>query len=384
MKPILKNPNRLKFLLVTICLGLIAGIVFSHELWFPVFRTFPRAPLVFGLPEHFVVPFEWLFSSILFVSLIAVVFSRQPKVFLAIVIFSLLLLAFFDQTRMQPWAYEYLIIFAVFYWHDWENPDNSAIERTIGLGQIVVAGLYVWSGIQKMNYNFAHDILPFLLIPVQNLFPTFELPLGFPGIAIPLTEFLIGCGLLFRRTRNAAVCFAVSMHTIILSLLIAKDYNSIVWVWNLTLIFAVVFAFWNNNVSLKEVVANEKFAPRKIMVFAFAALPFLNFFGYWDSFLSGAYYSGNVEIPAIRISEEVYEKLPESARAAVFRTQNGNRQILPLFEWAINDTNAPVYLEERVFRKITLEICGLADDKSQVELVIKKRPAILDGRYEVT
>lgn len=172
------------------------------------------------------------------------------------------------------------------------------------------------------------------------------------------------------------------MHSFVLTLLIARDYNSIVWIWNFTLIFAVVFAFRQNPVSIKETIFKEKFTPVKLIVFANLLLPVLNFFGLWDYFLSGAYYAGNIEIPAVRINEDVFEKLPPTAKASVFQTKNSGQKILPLFEWSINDTNAPVYLEQRVFRQITRQICKLADDKSQIDLVIRERPAILDGRYK--
>ena len=57
--------------------------------------------------------------------------------------------------------------------------------------------------------------------------------------------------------------------------------------------------------------------------------------------------------------------------------------ILPPLEWSIADTNAPVYLEERVFRQVAREICKLATDPNQVELRIRKRPEIISGKYEV-
>ena len=340
------------------------GIVFSQELWFPINRTFPRSPLIFAVSESLVVPFEWIVSSILVVSLILTISLPKPKTFLLIIIASIVLLFFFDQMHLQPWVYEYSLIFAVYFWLDWNAQDESANNRTIGLTQIIIAGIYCWSGLQKLNFNFSHDILPSLFVPIQNLFPSLNIPFGFLGIAIPLTEFLIGCGLLFRKTRNIAVVLAVSMHTIILTLLIAKNYNSIVWFWNLTLIFADVFAFWKSDISLKKVLQFEKYSVRKIIILAAVSLPILNFFGYWDSFLSGAYYSGNTEIPAIYITEEVFEKLPPAAKSTVFQTQTTNKKVLPPFEWSIADTNAPVYLEERVFRQIALEVCKLTAEKS--------------------
>lgn len=339
--------------------------------------------MIFALPESLVVPFEWIVSSILVISLILTISLPKPKTFLLIIIASVLLLFFFDQIHLQPWAYEYSLIFAVYFWHDWKSEDEWAKNRTIGLAQIIIAGIYCWSGLQKLNFNFSHDILPSLFTPIQNLFPSLQIPFGFLGIAIPLIEFSIGCGLLFRKTRKIAVILAVSMHLIILTLLISKNYNSVVWFWNLTLIFADVFAFWKCDISLREVLKLEKYSVRKIIVLAAVSLPILNFFGYWDSFLSGAYYSGNTEIPAIYINDEVFDKLPPIAKSSVFQTKNTGKKILPPFEWSIADTNAPVYLEERVFRQITLDICKLTTDKNSVELIIRKRPAIFDGNYEV-
>lgn len=380
----MKDLNRLKFLRITICLGLLVGIVCSHELWFPIFRTFPRAPFLFALPESFAAPFEWVFSSILVVSLVLIIFLHRPQIFLLLAIFSIILLSFFDQLHLQPWVYQYLLLFVVFWRHDWENADERANNQTLGLAQIIIGGLYFWSGVQKMNFTFSHELLPNLLIPLENLFPSIWLPFGFLGIAIPVTESLIGCGLFFRKTRNAAVCLAVLMHTFVLSLLIAKNYNSIVWIWNLILILAVVFAFWQTSVSFRETIAGGKFTPVKIIVFAGVLLPILSFFGWWDMFLSGALYSGNVEIPVVRINEEAFEKLPPTAKAVVFQTKTTGEKMLPLFEWSIADTNAPVYLEQRVFRQVTLGICKLAADKNQIELIIRERPAILDGNYKVT
>ncbi len=75
--------------------------------------------------------------------------------------------------------------------------------------------------------------------------------------------------------------------------------------------------------------------------------------------------------------------LPPTAKAVVFQTKRGNEKMLPLFEWSIADTNAPVYPEQRVFRQVALKICKLADDKDQVELITRERPSILYGNYKV-
>jgi hypothetical protein len=48
------------------------------------------------------------------------------------------------------------------------------------------------------------------------------------------------------------------------------------------------------------------------------------------------------------------------------------------------ELNVPPYPEPRVYRHLTRHVCKLAEDKSEVELVMKERPAILDGSYQVT
>ena len=82
------------------------------------------------------------------------------------------------------------------------------------------------------------------------------------------------------------------------------------------------------------------------------------------------------------MDQETYERLPEIARRQVFKTKGGE-QMLPLFEWSMAELNVPPYPELRVYKQVSREICKFAKDKSQVQLIVKDRPAILDGTYKV-
>ncbi len=57
--------------------------------------------------------------------------------------------------------------------------------------------------------------------------------------------------------------------------------------------------------------------------------------------------------------------------------------MLPLFEWSIADTNAPIYPQQRVFNSVALEVCKLATDKKGVELIVRERPAFFKGTYKI-
>ncbi|HEY0462100.1 MAG TPA: hypothetical protein VGC97_23400 [Pyrinomonadaceae bacterium] len=375
----MKSLNRLKFLRIIVCGGFIGGILFSRELWFPLDRTFPRAPLFGEAPLWL----ERLLTLVLVVALGFIAFSARRKIFFITALVAALVLISFDQTRLQPWVYQYFLLLVIMALSDWQTEDETKSNQTLALAQILIAALYFWSGVQKLNFTFSHETLPKLLAPLQNLFPATPLPFAWLGIAVALIESLIGAGLLYRKTRNLAACFAVLMHLSILGLLIAEDYNSVVWVWNAALIALVVGSFWKSDVSIKQTMQDaSRLKIAKSIIAASALLPVLSFFGGWDMFLSGALYSGNVEIAVVLTDENFYGKLPPKAQQAVFQTKNGAR-MLPLFEWSIAELNVPVYPERRAFREIFARLCKLRESQSQPELIIKQRPAIFDGSYKI-
>lgn len=354
-----------------------AASVFRMNCGFPFRVSFRKCLLCLN---------DRIFGIYLVVSLILVVVSLRPNIFLVSAISSLVLLIFFDQIRLQPWVYQYLLLLIILALQTKDEKDSA---ETLGLAQIIIAALYFWSGLQKLNFTFSHETLPKLLEPLQNFFPSIQFSFVFIGIGIALIETFIGCGLLFRKTRNFAVILAVTMHTLILTVLIAKNYNSIVWIWNAFLIAIVSTAFWKNDVSLKQIfdsanIKNWKIRTAKIIAFASILLPILSFFGLWDSYLSGALYSGNVAVGVVRINDDLFEKLPTKARQSVFQTKNSGEKMLPFVEWSLSDLNVPVYPEQRVFKQITAEICRLSENKKQVELIVKNRPSIFDGSYNVT
>lgn len=385
----LKNSARLKILRFLVCAGLLAGILFSFELWFAIARSFPRAPMVFDLPDGIVAPIERTLCVVLIGALVFGVFApRRSQIFLIpAALASLAALVFFDQMRLHPWVYQYFLLLSIFALGNRETAGESISNQTLALAQIIIAALYFWSGIQKLNFTFCVEVLPFLLAPLANFFPKIELPFFVIGVCAAIFEAAIGVGLLVRRIRNAAVCAALSMHAVILLLLIARNYNSIVWIWNAALAAIVLAAFWRTDSvveSLFEKTGGWRIATAKCVAAMCVLLPVLSFFDLSDAYLSGALYSGNTETAVVKIDDEVFDKLPIKAQQSVFRTKNGDQAMLPLFEWAIHELNVPVYPEKRVFNQVGRAICRLASEKNAIELIVKERPAILGGSHKVS
>ena len=331
----------------------IAGCALSHNLWFPTSRTFPRAPLVPSLSAPLVPALEYLLGGLLIFSLGALALSSTKYLYVAVA--SLALLVSFDQTRLQPWVYQYLLILFVLALHSRPDRDERSAGQCLSILQVVVAMFFFWGGVQKLNYSFCHEVVPQLLTPLRNFATLTETQTSALGVGMAAVETFVGCGLLLRRTRNLCVGIALAMHAMLLVLLIAKGLNSVVWAWNAALMLAVPSLFWRSDASARQAFAGWLEGSARVraaltVVVLCAVLPVLSFRGWWDMYLSGALYSGNTAVAVVRVGERVYERLPTAAKRQVFTTRNGER-MLPLFEWSMAELNVPPYPEPRVFSR---------------------------------
>ena len=379
--------DRLVTLIRITSLALLCGIILSINLWFPISRSIPRAPLLAALPEKVTPPVEYLLSGVLSACLVALVFAKRPVKYLTVIVVSLVLLCLLDQTRLQPWVYQYLAVFVVLFLDQQQSRGEGTSLLTLAALQAIVASLYFWGGVQKLNYSFGHEVLPQLLKPVQNFFVVSQPQLSALGFGLALIEIFTGCGLLLRKTRKICIYLTIAMHALILGLLVAQKQNNVVWVWNGALVLMVVVLFWRNDNSI-GLLFSHWHARRAgmrvslIVVALYAVLPILSFWGWWDLYLSGALYSGNTPVAVVSVDNGIYEKLAPATRDKVFVTRSGKR-MLPLYEWSIAELNVPPYPELRTYLQLTRELCRFAENKSQAELIVKTRPAILDGSYRV-
>jgi hypothetical protein len=379
---------RLDALRLVVSASMFAGVVLSLKLWFPSGRSFPRAPLIAALPDNITPMAEYLLGGLLVAALAAQAFAKRREKYLLAVIVSLALLILLDQTRLQPWVYQYLLLFIVIALHERQGRDERRAALNLSAMQLIVASLYFWSGVQKLNYTFSREALPQLLAPLQSHLTLTQTQLSALGAGVAFVEIFTGCGLLFKRTRRLCVWLALATHAAVLTLLIWQSRNSIVWAWNVALALMVVILFrrgdapfWRTLAKLRAVDTYGRVAQTLALICA--VLPVLSFRGWWDMYLSGALYSGNTAVAVVRVDGRVYERLPAAARREVFTTKGGER-VLPVFEWAMAELNAPSYPEPRVYRHIARQICKLEGDDSQVELIVKETPAIIDGSYKVT
>ena len=187
----------------------------------------------------------WPIDSIVFVALIVLLIAVgiAPRRELLIAVFALLaLVALQDQSRWQPWFYQYVVMLLAIALAGSER--QSAALNTCYL---IVSATYIWSGLAKLNPNFMGSTFPWLVGPFVGELPapsqSFVRHLAF---VVPFLECATGVGLLIRRFRPAALFCAIAMHVFILIAIgpLGLNFNTVVWPWNLAMIAFLLILFF--------------------------------------------------------------------------------------------------------------------------------------------
>jgi hypothetical protein len=366
---------RLRWARVVVAAAFAAGVLLAPRLFLAT-RAYPRVPVLDGWPL-LSAPFDAAVVGVLLAVLGGVALAPRPRWWAVAATVLALILAADDQSRWQPWFYQYAFMLAAL-------AIARDTEDILGAWRAVLVGLYLWSGIQKLNATFMTNIFPWLVEPLTG-----ALPAGLRGVVlggwmvVPALEIAVAVGLLVPRLRNAAVLVAIAIHAAVLTLLgpLAHATNAVVWPWNAAMGVLVALLFWRVPV-VHSLVPRRLGAHAAALVF-FGALPALSFVDRWDAYLSGALYSGNVKVAALSVNEAVMTRLPDVARRHVSRNRMG-ANVLDVWEWSMDELAVPSYPEHRVFRAVARGVCRLAGDPADVGLVVFGRPDVLTGRREIT
>jgi hypothetical protein len=321
-------------------------------------------------------PLDAIAVGALLAALCGVAFAPRPRWWAA----AATVLALEDQSRWQPWFYQYVAMLGVL-----------AVARdpgdTLAAWRVVLVGLYLWSGIQKLNVTFMTRLFPWLVEPVAAVLPAgAQQFLATCWMVVPVMEVAVALGLLVPRLRNAAVIAAIATHVVVFGLLgpLAHGTNTVIWPWNGAMAALVALLFWNaRGASALDMIVPRRIGAHAVMLALFVALPVLSFAGRWDSYLSGGLYSGNIKVGALSITDRVVARLPDAARSHVISHRVG-ANMLDLYEWSMGELSVPSYAEDRVFRAAARDVCRLADAPGDVVLVVFGRPGLLSGQREIT
>jgi len=368
--------RRVAWFRAVLAAGWLAGLLLSARLWLGP-RLYPRTP-VWPLAA----PFPFLADRILFtaalVLLLLIAVRPKPAFPIAALLAVMAALAFEDQSRWQPWVYQYFMLTAALGLLLRARAVAEERHAAWNTCRLIVVCTYLWSGLQKLNSDFTGRVFDWLTEPATRFLPARVTPwVHLLGFTVPAIEAAIGVGLLVKRLRPAAVLSALAMHAWILLALgpLGRNYNAVVWPWNVAMALSAVLLFWKTeDFPVQEVIWGRRFGFQTAILVLLGIAPLLSFFDRWDTGLSLALYTGNKNVATISMSDATADRLPDEVLDYV--TVSSEEDELDVDAWSMGELHVPPYPEARVFRNVARSVCGYTHNPPDLKLVIEGRTAL--------
>jgi uncharacterized membrane protein YphA (DoxX/SURF4 family) len=240
-------------------------------------------------------------------------------------------------------------------------PATRAGDALVAL-RLMLALLFLWAGLHKLNPTFIDSGLGSLLAPVGIE----STPSWLNGAAAVL-ESLLGAALLLRRTRRAASLALVAFSLTAAAALLVLGLNRAVVPWNLA--HALVLLLLFRRVDRPAVALRP--APIAIGV-VFGLLPLLHPLGV-PSYLALRLYTGS-SLHAVLYIDDV-AALPAPARAVAASDNSGTfAAVIPIETWAHEATGAFVPPDDPVFAAVTSRVCARVPNPDRVLAVVSAPP----------
>lgn len=361
-----------------IAVACLLSMLLSYKLWLGD-RVFPLTPAFDFLPvlHH---PFDIILFCIAIFLLICITVIRNPQKYILSFLICALILALLDQNRWQPWFYQYILMLFVVSFFNFRCDDTKQQQAIVTIFKLMIAAVYFWSGLQKLNPNFLTDTFPWLMEPITNHMAKGAINhFTWLGNMFPIIEFLTGIALFITPVKRVAVIMLFGMHLFILFVLgpFGHNYNPVVWPWNVAMMsFAYILFYKSEEFKIQHIRNMLHYHTIKVVVFFFLLMPLFNFFNLWDSYLSNNLYSGNTSGGVIYVSDSVENKLPEAIKPYSIGELNQNQ--ITIKYWCMMELGVPAYPEKRNFEAISNTFYQYAKDSSEVYFMFTPKLKLSD------
>ena len=262
-------------------------------------------------------------------------------------------------------------------------PGSKRPDAALNTCCLIVAATYISSGLAKLNPNLVGDTFPWLVEPFVKAAPArVQWFIRHLALVAPVFECGTGVGLLTRRFRGPAVSCAIAIHVFILITIgpLGQRFNIVVWPWNLAMIVFLLILFVRRagDPAPRDIIWGSHFVFQKVVLVLFGLLPVLSFFNLWDHYLSSALYSGNRTSGIVYLSDDVFDRLPDTIEDYVYEDEP-NRNQLNINDWSLGELNVPSYPEVRIYKNVARKICDYASGGLGVELIVQGKLALGNG-----
>ncbi|MGJ8696042.1 MAG: hypothetical protein ACSHYF_06975 [Verrucomicrobiaceae bacterium] len=345
-------PRQLFLVRLIIAIALLSAIAISTTLWYSADRVYPVLP--FG-PFPTLPPWAEAFCLIgLFASLVG---SLIPHKFQRLFAASTVLIFAFhtacDQTRWQPWVYQYLLMLIPFLW--WNPASPSSGTLLLKTHRFILIGIYFWSGFHKIGPEFHGIWTESVAKPVLALLDDGGLKTFVTNLSryIPYLEMGIALLLAIPRTRLFGIISATLMHLSLLVMIgpLMADRNEVIWPWNIAMIALVIVLFKSKTTTPFPFAWRRASIPAKATLALFAIIvgimPSQWSKGLWDEYPSFHLYSGKSQRFVLILLPLGEKKLSPEQRQFLF-SDPPRLSELNIDNWAFKELKVPSVSDDRV------------------------------------
>ena len=258
-----------------------------------------------------------------------------------------------DQMRLQPWAYQYVLMAVVL--------AVAEPRGAFALMRLLVVGFYFHSALTKLDYSFLHTLGQQFLASLAGIgglsVDGWSEPARLAAAGVfPVGELLVAVALLFGRTRRIGLAGAVLLHLVLLVILgpWGLDHQPGVLVWSLAFIAQDVLLFWfvpSRKTAEEPTPATTPAAwPASAMIGAAIVLPFLEPTSWWDMWPSWGLYAASAQRVTLEVHRLQQEQLsgPIGDWLEVPENPSDPWLTVRLDRWALDVLGAPIYPQSRV------------------------------------
>lgn len=304
---------------------------------------------------------------------------------------SLGVLMVLDQHRLQPWAWQLLLMATVFMDSSASGgcqPSESLPVRQRILGgltssacliQVLTISIYFWSAVSKLDAGFlashgqtlVEALLNAVGIDAAPWSPRWKRWLAF---CLPLGELLVAVGLCWPRTRRIALIAATALHVGLILALgpLGLGHQAGVLTWNVAFIGHIWLLFGARTFvvpslggSLSE-ARNRLKAELRTALIVFACLwPITERRGLCDRWLAWSVYVARAERVRVTLTDNGLQRLPESARRCATDGE------LPLDQWSLVSLNVPIYPQLRFQLGVVEWLRQRCGEDNLVEVIVQ-------------
>jgi predicted DCC family thiol-disulfide oxidoreductase YuxK/uncharacterized membrane protein YphA (DoxX/SURF4 family) len=366
---------RLYWLKIAIVATLAIQLAMTPALWTGA-HSYPPAPIWSGLPRIPVAVGTAMYvAAFVLCALIAV--SARPQRDIAALLALLAIYCAFDQMHLQAWIFMYAFLLGTLAVFSWRPDDTQGRDIAINTARLIVAATYVYSGLQKINFNFVSNDFPWIVQPITNLLPGTADALHAFGAFAPLLQVGFGLGLLLPRTRPVSLVLAVLMHLFILAMLgpFGWNWNAIIWPWTAAMAVFDIVLFARADTRARDILwppGGTGWRYRAIVFVLFAIMPAASFFNAWDSEISSALYSGNVTEGRLYVDDKGAAALPPAIARYATRT-SANTHVINFQLWAIEELGVVPYSEARTYRALARDVCAYMPEPNDLVLTVREQ-----------